>query len=248
MSIGIYKIENLVNGKIYIGQSIHIERRWQEHCQNSTQSLIAKAIRKYGKENFSFQILQETSDITELNALEASYIYQYNSLVPNGYNVVAVDEQEHHQFNCYNYEVFLKIIDDIKNSNLSFQEIANLYEIDLSMVYYLNRGDYHTLSNEHYPLRPVKDMTKQHFYCIDCGCEITRGATRCVKCEHLKQRKAVRPSRDELKYLIRHNTFVALGKQYGVSDNTIKKWCKSENLPSKASEIKQYTDSQWERI
>ncbi|MBR2506815.1 MAG: GIY-YIG nuclease family protein [Bacilli bacterium] len=28
MSIGIYKIENLKNGKVYIGQSIHIERRW----------------------------------------------------------------------------------------------------------------------------------------------------------------------------------------------------------------------------
>ena len=29
--IGIYKIENLVNGKIYIGQSQNIERRWREH-------------------------------------------------------------------------------------------------------------------------------------------------------------------------------------------------------------------------
>ena len=40
MSIGIYKIENLINGKIYIGQSIHIERRWNEHCQTSSYSLI----------------------------------------------------------------------------------------------------------------------------------------------------------------------------------------------------------------
>lgn len=32
MSIGIYKITNLLNGKIYIGQSIHIEKRWKEHC------------------------------------------------------------------------------------------------------------------------------------------------------------------------------------------------------------------------
>jgi predicted GIY-YIG superfamily endonuclease len=35
MSIGIYKIENLLNGKIYIGQSKHIETRWSEHCRNS---------------------------------------------------------------------------------------------------------------------------------------------------------------------------------------------------------------------
>lgn len=44
MSIGIYKIENLINGKKYIGQSIHIEKRWQEHCQVSSKSLIGKAI------------------------------------------------------------------------------------------------------------------------------------------------------------------------------------------------------------
>ena len=44
MSIGIYKIENLITGKIYIGQSIHIERRWQEHCQKTASSLIGKAI------------------------------------------------------------------------------------------------------------------------------------------------------------------------------------------------------------
>ena len=52
--IGIYKIENLINHKVYIGQSIHIERRWKEHCANSTSSVISKAIKKYGKENFSF--------------------------------------------------------------------------------------------------------------------------------------------------------------------------------------------------
>jgi group I intron endonuclease len=56
MSIGIYKIENILNGKIYIGQSKHIETRWSEHCRESNQekSLISKAIAKYGKENFIF--------------------------------------------------------------------------------------------------------------------------------------------------------------------------------------------------
>jgi group I intron endonuclease len=54
MSIGIYKISNLINGKIYIGQSVHIEKRWQQHCNNTGRSLIAKAIQKYGKDSFSF--------------------------------------------------------------------------------------------------------------------------------------------------------------------------------------------------
>ena len=46
---GIYKIENKINGKIYIGQSINIERRWSEHCRKSKKSLISKAIFEFGK-------------------------------------------------------------------------------------------------------------------------------------------------------------------------------------------------------
>jgi uncharacterized protein YjcR len=48
--------------------------------------------------------------------------------------------------------------------------------------------------------------------------------------------------------LIRNISFVNIGKKFGVSDNTIRKWCKNENLPSKSSEIKKYSDEQWENI
>lgn len=248
MSIGIYKIENLLNNKIYIGQSIHIEKRWQEHCKASTHSLIAKAIKKYGKENFSFQILEEVSDITELNSLESKYIQQFNSLIPNGYNIVIEDNNQHHQFGKYDYSTLLEIVDKIKNSNLSFQNIAQDYDLDLSMIYYLNRGDYHTLPNESYPLRPVQNMSKKIWYCQDCGCEISKGAQRCLKCDHIRQYKVEHPSREELKNLIRSTSFVKIGKKYGVSDNTIRKWCKKEGLPSKTSEIKRYSDLQWKEI
>ena len=71
--IGIYKITNLKNGKSYIGQSVHIERRWSEHCIPSSKSLIGKAIQKYGKENFSFQVLEECS-VELLNEKEEFYI------------------------------------------------------------------------------------------------------------------------------------------------------------------------------
>lgn len=245
MSIGIYKIENLINNKIYIGQSIHIEKRWQEHCQASSNSLIGKAIKKYGKENFSFQIIEEVEDISTLNNLETKYIKYYNSLIPNGYNIIMVDNQEHHQFNNYNYNIFQQIIEDIKNTTLTFQEISKKYDLDLSMIYYLNRGDYHTLSNEVYPLRPVKDFTKQTYYCIDCGVELKTKANRCVKCAHLQQRKTERPDREELKKLIRSMPFLKIGQKFGVSDNSIRKWCKAENLPYKSSEIKKYTDDEW---
>ena len=55
-------------------------------------------------------------------------------------------------------------------------------------------------------------------------------------------------NREELKMLIRNNSFMSLGRKYGVTDNTIRKWCKAENLPFKSTEIKQYTDNEWELI
>lgn len=92
--IGIYKITNLVNGKIYIGQSISIDRRIKDHfyksfCEKdvSYNSALHNAIRKYGKENFVWKVLQEC-DEKELDELEKQYIKQYNSLSPNGYNIL----------------------------------------------------------------------------------------------------------------------------------------------------------------
>lgn len=247
MSIGIYKIENLLNHKIYIGQSIHIETRWAEHCRPSAHSLIGQAIQKYGKENFSFQILEETSDLSKLNNLEAKYIADFDSVVPKGYNIVISDDQQHHQFNKYSQDAFREIILDIKESALTFNEIALKYGLDVSMIYYLNRGDYHTLPNEIYPLRPVKDFSKRSVHCIDCGIEISKGATRCVKCYNLYRQRNY-PAREDLKNLIRTTPFTKIGKMFNVSDNAVRKWCKAEGLPSKSAEIKKYTDQEWEQI
>ncbi len=85
--------------------------------------------------------------------------------------------------------------------------------------------------------------------CCDCGTIINSENIRCFKCSSLYRRKvANRPSREELKNLIRNNSFVLIGKMFEVSDNAIRKWCISEKLPSKKSEIKQYTDEEWALI
>lgn len=92
--IGIYIIKNEINNKVYIGQSINIEKRIKEHfwkAQNkkdvSYNTAIHQAIRKYGKENFSWKILQECTE-EELDSLEKKFIKEYNSLTPNGYNIL----------------------------------------------------------------------------------------------------------------------------------------------------------------
>ena len=53
---------------------------------------------------------------------------------------------------------------------------------------------------------------------------------------------------EELKSLIRSTPFVQIGKIFGVSDNAVRKWCDSYQLPKKVSEIKQYSDEDWINI
>lgn len=84
--IGIYKIENLSNGRIYIGQSNNIERRFYEHKTKSDTSRIPvnKAIKEEGIENFSYEVVEECT-VEQLNELETKWIKHYNS-IENGYN------------------------------------------------------------------------------------------------------------------------------------------------------------------
>ena len=85
-------------------------------------------------------------------------------------------------------------------------------------------------------------------YCIDCGKEISRGAMRCISCEQARRHCEKPITREELKRLIRNTPFTRIGEQFGVSDNAIRKWCDSYNLPRKVSDIKKYTNEEWNKI
>ena len=63
--------------------------------------------------------------------------------------------------------------------------------------------------------------------CINCGKVISTKAIRCLECEykHRTSQKVEGISREELKKLIRTTPFTQIGKQFGVSDNAIRKWC-----------------------
>ena len=86
------------------------------------------------------------------------------------------------------------------------------------------------------------------FKCSECGAETTVKNGLCINCAREKSRKAERPDRETLKSLIRTTPFTTIGKNYNVTDNTIRKWCKAYNLPHKSSEIKNISDVDWELI
>ena len=89
---GIYKIENLINGKVYIGQSVDVEYRFRNHKSesfnpksNAYDTAIHRAIRKYGIENFSFEVIEECKEY-ELKEKEIYWIDKYGSF-GKGYNM-----------------------------------------------------------------------------------------------------------------------------------------------------------------
>lgn len=87
---GIYKITNMKNDKVYIGQAVDIYKRWYEHCKaglgidTPQGNKLYAAMLEDGLENFTFELLEECPR-EELNRKEAYYISLYNS-VQYGYN------------------------------------------------------------------------------------------------------------------------------------------------------------------
>ena len=77
----IYKAENKINGKIYIGQTTKsFEKRIRQHTvrsKNGSHLVIHRAIRKYGFECFDWIILQKCYSETHLNLAEKAYIQLY---------------------------------------------------------------------------------------------------------------------------------------------------------------------------
>lgn len=96
----IYKIVNKTNGKIYIGKTTYtVAYRWNQHISASTSDkekddynfLLHKAIRKYGKDNFLVETIEEVEDVSKLSSREMYWINYYNSCIleenSNGYNM-----------------------------------------------------------------------------------------------------------------------------------------------------------------
>lgn len=85
-------------------------------------------------------------------------------------------------------------------------------------------------------------------YCPTCGKIISNQAKLCEECSAIQRRKTNRPSRDELKQLIRSTPFLTIGKQFGVTDNAVRKWCDAYQLPRKVADIKLISDEDWSLI
>src|SRR5690625_1604489 len=93
MSFEVYCITNKVNGKLYVGITTKgYKNRFASHVRYSRQSrgscrALYNAMRKYGQDAFSVELIDTASSFEEMNQLERMYIAQLGSLHPNGYNL-----------------------------------------------------------------------------------------------------------------------------------------------------------------
>ena len=128
----IYKITNNVNGKVYVGQTKqNVRDRFYRHCSRigSTHELnmaIHKAIRKYGKQNFTLEVIEETENLNEREkywiAFYDSYKTGYNSTL-GGQNGYKPFKEEHTS----------EIIEKYKEGK-SLREIGKLFNLDKQTV------------------------------------------------------------------------------------------------------------------
>lgn len=150
MTKHIYKLNNRINGKAYVGQTSDLERRWREHRNSATEGvggLLYEDMRKFGIANFTMEILEW--NVEDYNERERYYISLYDTLYPKGYNkdkgggwkvVCAADHIE-------------EIIDALQNSEMQMQCIAKHFKIGHDMLTAINKGEKYRQSGVEYPIR-----------------------------------------------------------------------------------------------
>lgn len=155
---GIYKITNTVNNKCYIGQSVDIINRWKHHrtlaisdsSSNTRRTYpLYRAIRKYGIEAFTFEIM-ELCDEAQLNQRESYYIEQYQSDNPKyGYNC-----RSRYTSRRLTQDEIKTIINLLKESALTINEIADIFYVSSTIVTFINQGKVSYITNIELPVRP----------------------------------------------------------------------------------------------
>lgn len=131
----IYKIQNLINGNVYIGQTVKpVEKRFQQHRNNYdkpyfSQLILYKAFKKYGLDNFSFEALEKV-DNDKLDEREKYWIDYYDSY-KNGYNMTLGGRS----IELYKWD--LQEILDLYHLHKSARKVAEIIGCDHSTIDHL---------------------------------------------------------------------------------------------------------------
>lgn len=140
--IYIYKYENLINHKIYIGQTVDFQKRCREHKnaslnkQNSDYDLpIHRAIRKYGLKNFNISIIDICNSHEQANQKEKYWIKKYNSY-EEGYNATKGGQDGGYNGKQVNiYDLKGNYIKSYENAKIAASELGVSYSTIMQVIH-----------------------------------------------------------------------------------------------------------------
>lgn len=209
----IYKIENKINNKIYIGlTSKYVSKRIAEHINNNYP--IGKALRKYGLESFNISTIDNSDSVDILYEKEKYWIKFYNCKDPNGYNLT---EGGDGKLGCKHTEETKKKISDGGIGLKRSQETRD--KIRMAMT-----GKKNGIGNKSRTGQPMSDEAKRKIS------EATRGIKRSEE-----TRKKISSTRIQRK--------IGVGNKYSLgykrSAETIEKWRESKYGTPKKEETEE---------
>lgn len=179
MKKDIYIIKNIINNKVYIGQSVDSEYRFRKHKEAALRnkkydgvSALHNAMRKYGIDKFYYEVLEH--QIEDYNEKEIFWIEKYNSKIPNGYNIADGGNWYPHQSGIYYHSAAIKneetlnyIYEELLYTKKSLTDIGKENNIDHGVIWRINNGQSYANKNFTYPLREInisKEKLKRIVY------------------------------------------------------------------------------------
>ena len=158
----IYKLINNVNNAIYIGQSVAPEKRFKQHITpkgKSTSKAIKEAVKEYGADNFSLEIVEECNDDNFADR-EIYWINYYKNLGYALYNKTKGGENPPTHYgsdNClskYTEEQLKDVIYLLQNTFYTYNQIAKITNSGYDFVAKVNMGAGRKIDGMTYPIRP----------------------------------------------------------------------------------------------
>lgn len=193
---------------VYIGQTVNLELRHYRHIKvdpfneklKEYNYPLSRGIRKYGIEAYKLIILEDNLKKEDLDEREKYWIQYYDTYY-NGYNQTAGGNSIK-SFSSIKYEeeIIYNIINDLKNTNKTFQNIAKENHVSLTHVYNINIGARRKIDNIKYPIRDQKEKGTK-------GLKFSQ-----TECKEIHEYILNNPT----------ETFKSIAKKYNCSDWTIR--------------------------
>lgn len=163
----IYLVTNLINGKKYIGYtSLTVIERFNRHITEANylkekdQSIFHQALLKYGRSNFKIEnVYTFDENLEDWRELEKKYIKLFNTIRPNGYNILEGGDKPPVKYGNNNIktkypdELLPQLYNMLKDPSISYEKIANETGLSIGYLYLVNQGKYRKNPNLSYPLR-----------------------------------------------------------------------------------------------